>query len=172
MSKDKAKTLLQYLDRPALMIVYDEIKRRAMDRRCRISVRELSEATNLAHATVQRAIRRLLADGVIEAESGRYPSEPTTFILKQVDTADRLVEARSILTNISKEISMIDALISSLSRYPEDILKDAERFRKLVAAISSVTQITPEYVQVIVDVQNIDDEMKHLLKIEKSTTPD
>mgnify|MGYP000902061294 CR=1 FL=1 len=159
------ESLAKRLGRPALIRVYDAIKERAVGKRCQISVRELSSITNLAHATVQRSIKRLLAEGIIEVEPGRLPTESSTFILKEVDTTDRLVEASSILENVSKEIATIETLLAGLSNYSDNIKRDAERFQKLQAAISSITQITPEYVQIMLNVSQLDSDLMELLKV-------
>lgn len=134
------------------------LRNNSISNRCTMSILEMAERLGISTATVQRALRKLQADGLIRIESPRVPTEPNTIILTDgghVNLASVTAQASQNLETIKELIRQLEGYMVALTRQAVDVEEAAKRYYQLISSVTSVTRLTDDLYQLIVPVDSV-----------------
>lgn len=129
------------------------LRNNSVSGRCAMSILEIAERLGVSTATVQRALRKLQADGLIKIESSRTPTEPNTIVLIDGDTMDLAVmatQASRDLEAIKEMVRQLEGYMVAMTRQVVDMEEAAKRYYRLMHHVTSVTKLTDDLYQLIV----------------------
>lgn len=131
--------------------VLNLLRRKAAGGVVNLAVVEIAEELGTSPARLQRMLKTLQAEGLIEIKPPPAPGEPSTFTLLDFTDQDHLFLSSRRLSRIADNMGLVTGYLREVAKEIGQIKADAIRCRQLITGIISVEAISGNICRLLVN---------------------